>query len=540
MAGGLALPLTESYWPATAEPPLLEQTVGGLLREVAAAEPDRPALVEAAAGGRGRRWTYAELLRDAERCARMLALRFAPGERLAVWAPNVPEWVIVEYGAALAGLVLVTVNPAFLAGEMAYVLGRSRASGILLTREFRGNSMSTTLEGVRPDLPDLREVLYVHELADLLAAAPTDQALPEVQPRDPVQIQYTSGTTGFPKGALLHHRGLVNNAYLTARRANTPAHAVWLNAMPMFHTGGCVLNTLGALAVRGTSVQMLTWDPVLALDVIARERVQTTLVVPTMLISLMDHPDFSPVALSSMERVLSGGALVPAELVRRIQDTLGVTFSIAFGQTECSPVATQTAWDDSVDDKASTIGRPLPHTEIKIADIDTHAVLPLGEVGEICVRGYSVMYEYYEQPEFTAAALDADGWLHTGDLGAMDERGYSTVEGRLKDMIIRGGENIYPREIEELLFAHPEVAEVAVVGVPDDRYGEQVAAFVRRADGSSVSGAALTAYCRENLAAFKRPRAWVFLSDFPMTASGKIQKYVLRERFVKGDVTPEG
>jgi fatty-acyl-CoA synthase len=451
----------------------------------------------------------------------------------------VPEWVIVEYGAALARLVLVTVNPAFLANEVAYVLDRSRASGILLAREYRGNPMSATLDGVRPDLPELREVLFVDEFAELLAHAAVDQTLPDVHPADAVQIQYTSGTTGFPKGALLHHRGLVNNACLTAERANTPQHPIWLNAMPMFHTGGCVLNTLGPLTTRGTEVLMLAWDAGLALEVIERERVQTTLVVPTMLISLMDHPDFSSRDLSSLERVLSGGALVPAELVRRIQDTLGVTFSIVYGQTECSPVATQTSWDDTVVDKASTIGRALPHTEIKIADAETNAALPIGQVGEICVRGYCVMYEYYEQPEFTAGALDGEGWLHTGDLGAMDARGYSTIEGRLKDMIIRGGENIYPREIEELLFAHAEVAEIAVVGVPDDKYGEQVAAFVRRAEGSAVTGRELTAYCREHLAGFKRPRSWVFVDAFPMTASGKIQKFVLREQYVKGEVTPE-
>ena len=318
-----------------------------------------------------------------------------------------------------------------------------------------------------------------------------------------------------------------------------PEHAVWFNAMPMFHTGGCVVNTLGAAAVQGTQVLQLAWDPALALDLIERERVQATLLVPTMLIGLMDHPDFASRDLSSLSTVLAGGALVPADLVRRIEDTLGVTFSIVFGQTECSPVATQTSWDDTVEDKAQTIGRALPHTEVKIADPETHAVMPLGEVGEICVRGYCVMHEYYGQPDFTTAAIDDEGWLHTGDLGAMDTRGYSTVEGRLKDMIIRGGENIYPKEIEEVLFAHPEVAEIAVVGVPDDKYGEQVVAFVRRTDDSEITSTELTTHCRERLAAFKRPRSWVFVDSFPLTASGKIQKFVLREQYAKGLARPE-
>jgi fatty-acyl-CoA synthase len=531
--------LTESYWPATHEDDVLDLTVGGMLARAAAEHPTRTALVEGTASLQGRRWTYAELLADADQCARALSARFAPGERVAVWAPNIPEWVILEFAIALAGLVLVTVNPAFLVGEVSYVLGKSRASGILLTREFRGNPMGATLDAAWPDLPDLREAIYLEEFDDFAAGASTGTSLPEVRAADPAQIQYTSGTTGFPKGALLHHRGLVNNARFTGRRANVPEHAVWFNTMPMFHTGGCVVNTLGAAAVQGTHVLQLAWDPALALDLIEQERVQATLLVPTMLIGLMDHPDFASRDLSSLSTVLAGGALVPADLVRRIEDTLGVTFSIVFGQTECSPVATQTAWDDTVEDKAQTIGRALPHTEVKIADPETHGVMPLGEVGEICVRGYCVMHEYYGQPDFTAAAIDDEGWLHTGDLGAMDARGYSTVEGRLKDMIIRGGENIYPKEIEDVLFAHPDVAEIAVVGVPDDKYGEQVAAFVRRSDGSEVTGAELTAHCREHLAAFKRPRAWVFVDSFPLTPSGKIQKFVLREQFAKGLVGPE-
>jgi fatty-acyl-CoA synthase len=310
---------------------------------------------------------------------------------------------------------------------------------------------------------------------------------------------------------------------------------VYVNPMPMFHTAGCVLGALGTLVARAAHVPILAFEPGFVLEVIEREHGTVLLGVPTMLIALMEHPDLSKRDLSTLRAAISGGSLVPAELVRRIESTLGVRFCIVYGTTECSPLVTQTRLDDSPEDKAETIGRPLPQTEVKVIDPVTGATVAPGTVGELCARGYLVMTGYYQMPDATAEAIDADGWYHTGDLASMDERGYCRIEGRLKDMIIRGGENIYPREVEDVLFTHPQVAEVAVVGVPDAKWGEQVAAFVRPAAGAAFDPEALFAFVRSRLAPYKTPRYWIALDAFPLTGSGKIQKFVLRQRFAAGE-----
>jgi fatty-acyl-CoA synthase len=359
--------------------------------------------------------------------------------------------------------------------------------------------------------------------------------LPDPDPRDPVMIQYTSGTTGFPKGALLHHRGLVNNGAHTADRMGVRDGSVLVAVMPLFHTGGCVATVLAGVSKAVTLVLVEAFDPGLALELIATYGGTAMLGVPTMLVAMMEHPNFATTDLSTIEAICSGGSLVPAPMVRRLQEQLGAPFTIVFGQTECSPVASMTQPSDTIEDKAGTIGPPMPHTEVKVINPDTGATVPIGVVGEYCTRGYHVMHGYFENAEATARAIDEEGWLHTGDLCAMDERGYCTVEGRLKDMIIRGGENIYPRELEALLFAHPRVAEVAVVGLPDDRWGETVAAFVRPAAGCSVDKDELTAYMREHLSPFKTPGRWFEVEAFPLTGSGKIQKYKLREQWSEGE-----
>jgi fatty-acyl-CoA synthase len=529
--------LTSSYWPADTSEPVLELTVGGLLRRAAADAPDRAALVAGVPDPAERqRWTYAELLEEAERVARALLDRFERGERVAVWAPNIPQWVLLELGAGLARVVLVTVNPAYRPAELQYVLGQSKAAGIFLVDDFRGNPMLSSLEQVRPDLPELREVVRFADW-DAFVESGTTKDLPDVQPGDPAQIQYTSGTTGFPKGAFLHHRGICNNGRFTAERFEVRDGDVWLNPMPLFHTGGCVLGALGSIWSRATHVPVLAFDPALVLELLETERANVMGGVPTMLIAMMEHPDFASRDHSSLRSVLSGGSTVPADLVRRIESTVGIKFGIVFGQTEASPVITQTRLDDTPEDKAETIGQPQPQQEVKVIEADTGAIVAPGVIGEVCSRGYNVMLGYFEMPDATAETVDADGWLHTGDLGTMDERGYLRIEGRLKDMIIRGGENLYPREIEELLFTHPAVADVAVVGVPDDKWGEEVAAVVRRAPGQdAVSEEELRAYVRERLAPQKAPRKWAFVDDFPLTPSGKVQKFVLRERLLKGEL----
>ena len=487
-----------------------------------------------------RRWTYAELLADARQTAHTLLGRFSPGEHVAVWAPNIPEWVILQYGAALAGLVLVTVNPAYQAGELEYVLRQSRAVGLFTLTEYRANPMAKSVESVRGGLPDLRDVVLFSEWADFVAGGEhPNRELPAVSPDDTAALLYTSGTTGFPKGALLHHRGVTNDSRLVTAGFGLAAGDTQVSPMPLFHVGGCVLAVLGTAAFASTYVPVVAFDPALMLELIETERPTLMGGVPTMLLAMMEHPDFARRDLSSLKVVGSGGSTVPADLVRRIQHTLGVQFSIVFGQTECSAVATQTRLDDSPDEKADTIGQPLPNVEMKVIDAVSGETVPPDTLGELCVRGFCVMTGYYDMPQATDAAIDSEGWLHTGDLGTMDERGYLRIAGRLKDMIIRGGENIYPREIEDVLYEHPAVADVAVVGVPDDRWGEQVAAFVRLAEPALATAGELSAYARERLARYKTPRIWVFVDAFPLTGSGKVQKFVLRDQFVKGELTPD-
>jgi fatty-acyl-CoA synthase len=366
-----------------------------------------------------------------------------------------------------------------------------------------------------------------------VASGSSAQELPAVGPEDIAQIQYTSGTTGFPKGAQLPHRGLANNGRFYARRIGAGVDDVWVNPMPMFHTAGCGLVTLGALQTGATHVLAQGFDADLMLELIEAERGTITLSVPTMLIAMLERAESSGRVLSSWRLATLGGAPVPIELVRRAERMLGLKLGIGFGQTEASPYVTHTFPDDPHPAWASTVGPPLPHTEVKIIAPGDANPAPIGTLGELCVRGYLVMKGYFDNSEGTAVALDADGWLHTGDLATMDERGYCRIQGRLKDMIIRGGENIYPREIEELLFAHPAVADAAVVGIPDEKWGEVVAAFIRPKTGAQVTVAELFAHCRAHLAPFKTPHHWRFVDTFPQTPSGKVQKFVLREHFLR-------
>ena len=530
------MPLAESYAIGPAEPPVRDITMGQLLEEAVAEAPDRVALIAGTADPAARReWTYAELHAESLRAAHALRARFEPGERVAIWAPNIPEWIITEFGAATAGVILVTVNPSFQPKEVEYVVNQSKSVGILVMREFRGNQMLATVEEVRDRCPTLREVICFDQWDEFLSSADdSNVALPQVEPGDAVMIQYTSGTTGFPKGALLHHRGLVNNGAHTVDRMGVEEGAIWVTMMPLFHTAGCGLCVLGAVSKKATQVVPKAFEPGLALELNETYRGNALLGVPTMLIALLEHPAFTSRDISSLYTVCSGGSTVPAALVRRLEDELDASFTIVFGQTESSPVDSMTRPDDSTEDKANTLGGPMPNVEVKIIDPDSGKTLPVGSMGEYCTRGYHVMHGYFEMPEATADAIDADGWLHTGDLCSMDERGYCAVEGRLKDMIIRGGENIYPREIEELLFQHPAVADASVVGLPDDRFGEIVGAFVRDTDSDNpASDAELQDYCREHLSPQKTPKVWRHVDVFPLTGSGKVQKFALREQWEK-------
>jgi fatty-acyl-CoA synthase len=525
--------LTESYWPAEASIPLDDTTVGDLLRRVAGQVPDRIALVDGQAEAAGRRrWTYAGLLAIAEDVAGALLARFEPGERVAVWEANRPEWVMLQLGAALARVILVTVNPQYRSAELKYALEQSGVAGLVHGTSHRGVSMADVVSELLPGLPALREVICFADWDEFAASGAGHGPLPQLKPSDPALIIYTSGTTGFAKGALLHHLGLVNAAGLSAQRAGFQDGDTWINPIPLFHTGGGVLAGIGCLAQRAAQVVVPQFDPALVLELIEAERGSMVLTVPTILLAMLENYDRQPRDLSSLRTVMSGGSKVPDTLVRRTTQTFGCEFSILFGQAELHGVLTQTQTSDSPEDQAETLGQPMPHVEVKIAGLATGEPVRVGEEGEICARGYQNMVGYWDMPDATAATIDGEGWLHTGDAGTMDDRGYLRIAGRLKDIIIRGGENIHALEIEQLLGDYPGVAEVAVIGVPDPHWGEQVAAVIRPADpGTPPDPEELAAFCREHLARFKTPRLWFFVDSFPMTPSGKIRKFEVRQRF---------
>jgi fatty-acyl-CoA synthase len=540
--------LRDSYLAADESEPVLELSCGDLLREAARDARDQLALVEVAPPGSAsptgadrtdRRWTYGQLLSEAESCACGLLERYDSGERIVVWAPNIPEWVILQYGCALAGLVLVTANPALRAGELRYVLEQSRAAGLFYTDAFRGTDMAAIAVTAAEGLPELRERFCFQEWQGVFGEAlATPRELPAVTPGDPAQIQYTSGTTGFPKGALLHHRGLVTNARYVWIRGEGRERGTIVSAMPLFHTAGCAMGVLGSAHLRATYVMLQLFEPGLMLEAVERHEPDAILGVPTMLIALLDHPRFDETDVSSIRVAMSGGASVPPELVRRAEHAFGCRFTTVYGQTELSPIVTQTSPSDDDRDRAETAGRPLWNVELKLADLSGE-VVPVGEQGEICARGYQTMLEYFDLRERTSETIDSDGWLHTGDLGRLDARGYLQITGRLKDMIIRGGENIYPAEVERALFSHPQIADLVVVGVPDPQWGERIVAVIRPSDPADPpSASTLHSFCRQLLAPHKTPTDWYLADAFPLTGSGKIKKHELKEQIAAGAYEP--
>ncbi|WP_223838499.1 AMP-binding protein [Saccharopolyspora pogona] len=535
-----ALPLTTSHWPADRSYEIENDlTVGKLLERVAAQVPGRVALVDGLRDPAARRrWTYAELLEESRAVARTLLDRFETGERLLVLAPNSARWVVLQLGAGLAGLVLAAANPAYQEREIEYVLRKSAAAGVILADEYRGHDLLATVTRLAKDIPSVRMILRFSEWDDFLAAGSPDTELPGVDAASPAQIQYTGGTTGFPKGVLLHHRGICNTPNLVLTQCGMELGDVWLNAMPLFHVGGCVTSCLGIVARQGTHVVAPEFEPGLVLELLESERANMGLFVPTMLVRMLDHPDFSRRDLASVRTLVSGAAPVPAELIRRTKAAFGCGFTNIYGQTEVSGVVTTTRVDDTPEDQSETIGRPVKQVEIKIADPVDGSIVPLGVEGEICGRGHQMMIGYLDDPETTSRTLDEEGWLHTGDLGAMDERGYLRITGRLKEMIIRGGENISPREVEDVLFEHPDVAEAVVLGIPDDELGEVVAAVIRTVPVSTVMPSDLRQYCRSRIARFKVPSVWFFVDGYPTTAAGKIQKFTLRESIIGGALAP--
>lgn len=522
-----------SYRPADASAPLHDSTVAGILREAAAHAPDRVALVAGAPDRSLRtRRTYAEVLAEAEAVARGLAARYAPGDRVAVLAPSLPEALVLSFAAAMARLVLVPMNPALREREIEHILARSSAVVVFHVDEHRGNDLAAALARARPSLPELRDVVRFDDWP-AWTVGDDDRPLPSPAPSDVAQIVFTSGTTGAPKGAMLTHGGMCNASRLGGLRFGLGPGDVYVNTIPLFHVGGQGVS-FQIVQAEATNVLVTQFEPGLHLELLETERATHTIGVPTMWLSVIDHPDFTRRDLSTLRSLSTGGSVVPTELVLHIERALDVRSTVVFGQTEACGFISQTFLDDDPEDKASTVGVLLPQLEGRVVDPELGTVVPVGEVGELQVRGFATMAGYFEDPDATAAAIDADGWLRTGDLATMDVRGYLRITGRLKDMIVTGGVNVYPAEIEAAVAAHPDVAEVAVVGVPDARWGEAVVAVVRPHAGATPSPAELDAFTRTCLAPYKVPKRWALVDELPMTASGKVQKFVLREHLAGG------
>ena len=526
--------LTQSYCRHEGDPAVQPVTIGELLRQAAGRWPDQIALREFDATGTERRsWTYRALLQDAQRLGRALASRHAPSARIAIYANNIPEWVLVEFGCALAGLILVTVNPASIEPELRYIVEQSGAEAVYFAESFRGNPLGDIAKSVAADLDVSAIPLSDH---DALFAGEDDGVLPDPAPGDAAQIQYTSGTTGRPKGALLHHYGLVRNAIDLMTDGGVGPGTTFAVCTPLFHTTGCAIQILGGIGLGATILLPPGFDPAVTARLIEQQQISFALFVPTMMVAVIEAAEKGEHDIGSVRRILAGGAMVAPELWRKAEQAFGARVQIAYGQTECSPIITRCMADDAMAEMTETVGRAAPGTEVSIRDPRTNAVVPIGMQGEICCRGYQVMLEYYRNPEATAATIDADKWLHTGDLGTMDARGFVRITGRVKEMIIRGGENLFPVEIENAMLEHEAIAEVAVVGIPDDRWGEQVACFMRgKQEAPRPADGDLKKFVRERLSPQKTPQHWLWVDQWPLTASGKIQKFKLRDAYLAGE-----
>lgn len=532
----------ESYAAGETTPPLLEETIGESFTRTATTYAEREALVEVATG---RRWTWAELDRDVDAVARgLMAAGLEPGDRVGMWAPNCAEWTIVQFATAKAGIVLVNVNPAYRTHELAYAVQQSGMRLLLATSSYRGSDYRAMVEQVRGDCPALERAVYVDtdDWADLVAAgeAVAAKALAERQaglrPDDAINIQYTSGTTGYPKGATLSHRNILNNGFMVTEAINLTHEDRLCIPVPFYHCFGMVMANLGCTTHGATMVIPAPgFDAATTLRAVQDERCTVLYGVPTMFIAMQSLPDVHAHDLSALRGGIMAGSICPVEVMRRCIDDMGMSeVSIAYGMTETSPVSCQTRDDDDLERRTATIGRVHPHLEIKVVDPVSGLTVERGRPGELCTRGYSVMLGYWEDPAKTAEAIDADGWMHTGDLAEMREDGYCTIVGRIKDMVIRGGENIYPREIEEFLYTHPDVEDVQVVGVPDEKYGEELCAWLRMRPGAvPLDAAAVRAFASGRLSHYKIPRYVMVVEEFPMTVTGKIRKVAMREESAK-------
>ncbi|MGH9036657.1 MAG: AMP-binding protein [Acidimicrobiia bacterium] len=520
--------------------PLIGETIGHNLERTVAAHPDGLALVSR---HQGLRFTYAELDDAVNEVARgLMALGLEPGDRVGIWSPNVAEWVLVQYATAKAGIILVNINPAYRTSELAYALQQSGCRVLVAARSFKTSDYVAMVDEVRPGLPALEQVIYLDSpdwdglrarAAEVTAAALSGR-MASLSFDDPINIQYTSGTTGFPKGATLSPHNILNNGFFVGEGCRyTEADRVCI-PVPFYHCFGMVLGNL-AVTTHGAAIVLpdAAFEPKSVLEAVQAEGCTSLYGVPTMFIAELEHPDFPAYDLSSLRTGIMAGSPCPVEVMKQVVDRMHMEdVTICYGMTETSPVSTQTVPEDSLEHRVSTVGRVHPHVEVKVIDPESGLTLRRGEAGELCTRGYSVMSGYWEDPERTAEAIDTARWMHTGDLATMDSDGYVNIVGRIKDMIIRGGENIYPREIEEFLYTHPDVSDVSVIGVPDVKYGEELMAWVKVREGATLTEEQVKDFCRGRIAHYKVPRYVKFTDEFPMTVTGKLQKFKMREHAV--------
>src|SRR4051812_45337266 len=522
-----------SYSSGTGTTPMLGETIGANFDRAVAAFGERDALV---VPHQGVKLTYSELGENVDTTARALAgLGLRKGDRLGIWAPNCAEWVHVQFATAKLGVILVNVNPAYRTTELAYALRQSGCKALIAAPEFKTSDYRAMVAEVRGELPDLEHVVFLGDEAHaMLRGAPEEIEWPELDFDEPINIQYTSGTTGSPKGATLSHHNILNNGFFVGEFCRyTEADRVCI-PVPFYHCFGMVMGNLGCVTHGACMVVPApAFEPEATLRAVAEERCTSLYGVPTMFIAELEHPGFDSFDLSSLRTGIMAGSPCPEEVMRKVIDRMhmeGVT--ICYGMTETSPVSTQTGPDDPLERRVGTVGSVHPHVEVKVVEPGTGRALERGEPGELCTRGYSVMLGYWEDEERTREAIDAGRWMHTGDLATMDEDGYVNIVGRIKDMIIRGGENVYPREIEEFLYTHPAVADVQVIGVPDERYGEELMAWVIPREGEALDEESVRAFCEGSVARHKVPRYVKIVDAFPMTVTGKVQKYKMRDEAI--------
>ena len=525
-----------SYTHGASDVQLLGETISQNLRRTANRVPESEALVVPYQGYRS---TYREFVDQADTVARgLLARGVARGDRVGIWAPNRYEWVLVQYATAAIGAILVNINPAYRSHELEYALQQSGISLLIHARRFRTADYTAMVDEVRPRCPDLRATLVLEDDWEALLRAATGISAAQLAEResllqfdDPINIQYTSGTTGFPKGATLSHHNILNNGFFIGEALRYSENDRVCIPVPFYHCFGMVLGNL-ACTTHGACMVVPgeTYEAGIVLRTVEEQRCTSLYGVPTMFIGELDHADFKRVDFSSLRTGIMAGSPCPVEVMKRVQSEMHMPeVTICYGMTETSPVSTQSHTDDSLEKRVSTVGSAHPHVEIKVIDPETGRIVPRGTPGEFCTRGYSVMLGYWNNEQATREAIDGARWMHTGDQATMDADGYLNIVGRIKDMVIRGGENIYPREIEEFLYSHPAVSDVQVIGVPDRKYGEEIMAWVKLRSTAQVSGDELREYCRGKIASYKIPRYWKFVDAFPMTVTGKVQKFKMRE-----------